>query len=35
MQTDVNLRDGEHVVVGTAGIVDRGLILVLAARVVK
>jgi hypothetical protein len=35
MQTDLNLRDGEKIVVGTAGIVDRGLVLVLSAKVVK
>jgi hypothetical protein len=35
IHTDVTLRDGEKVVVGTAGIVDRGLVLVLSARMVK
>jgi hypothetical protein len=35
MQTDLNVRDGEQVVVGTAALQDKGLILVLSAKVVK
>jgi hypothetical protein len=35
IHSDVSMRDGEKVVVGTAGLKDRALILVLTAKVVK
>ena len=35
IRTDVNLRDNERVVVGTANLRDRALILVLSARVIR
>lgn len=35
VQTDVGVRDGERVVVGTSSLKDKGLILVLSARVIK
>jgi hypothetical protein len=35
VQTALNLRDGEKVVVGTAALGDRALIIVLTARLVK
>jgi hypothetical protein len=35
IQSDVSMREGERVVVGTAGLKDKALILVLTAKVVK
>ena len=35
IRTDLNLRNGEKVVVGTATLGNKGLILVLSARVIK
>lgn len=35
IRSDVGLRDGERVVVGTAGLKDKGLIVVLTARLIK
>jgi hypothetical protein len=35
IQTDVSLRDGEQVVIGTTTLKDKGIVLVLSARVVK
>ncbi len=35
VRSDVGVRDGEKVVVGTAGLRDKALILVLAARLIK
>ncbi len=35
LRTDVSIHDGENVVVGTSTLKDRGLVLVLSARVVK
>lgn len=35
LTTDVSLRDGEKVVVGTTAFKDKGLIVVLTARLVK
>ena len=35
VKTDVTLRDGERVVVGTSTVQDRGLVVVVSARVIK
>jgi hypothetical protein len=35
MRTDIGVRDGEKVVVGTATLKDKGLIIVLSAKVIK
>jgi hypothetical protein len=35
LRTDLSIHDGESVVVGTSTLRDRGLVLVLSARVVK
>ena len=35
VRSDVSVRDGEKVVVGTAGLRDKALILVLSARLIK
>ena len=35
VSSDVGVRDGEKVIVGTAGLKDKGLILVLTARLIK
>jgi len=35
MQTSTGVRDGERVVIGTASLKDKGLIVVLSARVIK
>ncbi len=35
VRSDVSVRDGEKVVVGTAGLKDKALILVLTAKLIK
>jgi hypothetical protein len=35
VKTEVTLRDGEKVVVGTSTVQDRGLVVVVSARVIK
>jgi hypothetical protein len=35
VRSDVGVRDGEKVVVGTAGLRDKALILVLSAKLIK
>ena len=35
LKTDVTLRDGEKVVVGTSTVQDRGLVVVVSARVIR
>lgn len=35
LRTDVTLRDGEKVVVGTSTVQDRGLVVVVSARVIR
>ena len=35
LKTDVTLREGEKVVVGTSTVQDRGLVVVMSGRVIK
>jgi hypothetical protein len=35
LKTDVTLRDGEKVVVGTSTVQDKGLVVVVSARVIR
>ena len=35
LKTDVTLREGEKVVVGTSTVQDRGLVVVVSARVIR
>ena len=35
LRTDVTLRDGEKVVVGTSTVQDRGLVVVVSARIIR